>query len=539
MNQYGIRSSAASLQHSGVNNFSTAYWNLSPAELVEHSLKKGEGVLTDMGALMCDTGKFTGRAPDDKFFVKDATTENTIWWGKVNQPVSPEVFDNLHGKILNFIADKDLYVRDVFACADPAYRTNIRVITTEAYHSMFVNNMFIRPQASDLEGFLPEYTILSAPAFQADPAVDGVPHSNFAIINMTKKMIIIGGTGYTGEIKKGVFTILNYILPLHKDTMSMHCSANMGNDGDVAVFFGLSGTGKTTLSADPNRKLIGDDEHGWTKDGVFNFEGGCYAKVINITQESEPDIFNAVKFGAILENTRFVPGTRTVDYNDTSVTQNTRVSYPLNHINNALEPSVGGHPKHIFYLAADAFGVMPPISKLTPGQAMFHFISGYTAKVAGTEVGITEPKTTFSACFGAPFMPLHPTQYAELLGQRMREHNVHVWLINTGWTGGSYGVGKRMKLSYTRAMITAAMQNQLNDVAYINHPVFGFAVPQSVPNVPSEVLNPRDTWSNKDEYDATASKLAKAFLTSFEAYQSYANEEIMAGAPKVITESVA
>jgi phosphoenolpyruvate carboxykinase (ATP) len=301
----------------------------------------------------------------------------------------------------------------------------------------------------------------------------------------------------------------------------------------------LSGTGKTTLSADPNRNLIGDDEHGWTKNGVFNFEGGCYAKVINITKESEPDIFNAVKFGAILENTRFVPGTRTVDYNDTSVTQNTRVSYPLDHINNALEPSVGGHPKHIFYLAADAFGVMPPISKLTPGQAMFHFISGYTAKVAGTEVGITEPKTTFSACFGAPFMPLHPTQYAELLGQRMREHNVHVWLINTGWTGGSYGVGKRMKLSFTRAMITAAMQDQLNNVEYVNHPVFGFAVPQSVPNVPSEVLNPRDTWANKEEYDATANKLAKAFLTSFEAYQSYANDEIMAGAPKVTSESVA
>lgn len=539
MNQYGIKSTAASLQNSGVSQFGNAYWNLSPAELVEHSLKKGEGVLTDKGALMCDTGKFTGRAPDDKFFVKDATTENTIWWGKVNQPVSPEVFENLHSKILTFIADKDLYVRDVYACADVDYRTNIRVITTEAYHSMFVNNMFIAPLATELEGFLPEYTILSAPAFQADPATDGVPHSNFAIINMTKKVIIIGGTGYTGEIKKGVFTILNYILPLHKDTMSMHCSANMGNNGDVAVFFGLSGTGKTTLSADPNRNLIGDDEHGWTKNGVFNFEGGCYAKVINITQESEPDIFNAVKFGAILENTRFVPGTRTVDYNDTSVTQNTRVSYPLDHINNALEPSVGGHPKHIFYLAADAFGVMPPISKLTPGQAMFHFISGYTAKVAGTEVGITEPKTTFSACFGAPFMPLHPTQYAELLGQRMREHNVHVWLINTGWTGGSYGVGKRMKLSFTRAMITAAMQDQLNDVEYVNHPVFGFAVPQSVPNVPSEVLNPRDTWANKEEYDATANKLAKAFLTSFEAYQSYANDEIMAGAPKVTSESVA
>jgi len=539
MNQYGIKSTAASLENSGVTKFSNAYWNLSPAELVEHSLKRGEGQLSDKGALMCDTGKFTGRAPDDKFFVKDATTENTIWWGKVNQPIAPEVFENLHSKILAFYADKDLYVRDAFACADADYRTNIRVITTEAYHSMFVSNMFIGATEAELATFLPEYTIYSAPGFEANPETDGVPHKNFAILNMTKKMIIIGGTGYTGEIKKGVFTILNYVLPLHKDTMSMHCSANMGKDGDVAVFFGLSGTGKTTLSADRNRNLIGDDEHGWTNNGVFNFEGGCYAKVINISQESEPDIFEAVKFGAILENTRFYPGTRTVNYDDTSVTQNTRVSYPLNYIKNSLIPSVGGHPKNIFYLAADAFGVMPPISKLTPGQAMFHFISGYTAKVAGTEVGITEPKTTFSACFGAPFMPLHPTQYAEILGRKMREHNVQVWLINTGWTGGAYGVGNRMKLRYTRAMITAAMLGELDNVDYITHPVFGFAVPQSVPNVPTEVLNPRDTWANKAEYDATANKLAKAFLTSFEAYASYANEEIMAGAPKVTEDTVA
>jgi len=538
MIQHGLRSKIAGLNLSGLNSFKNAYWNQPIGEVVEHALAKGEGVLADNGAFMCDTGKFTGRAPEDKFFVKDALTESSVWWGKVNQPVTGEVFEKLHAKMVAFLADKDIYVRDCYACADLEYRTNIRVITTVAYNSLFVQNMFIRPALSELEGFSPEYTILCVPQFEADPAVDGVPRSNFAILDLSRKMVIIGGTGYTGEIKKGLFTILNFVLPHHKNTLSMHCSANAGKNGDVAVFFGLSGTGKTTLSADPNRNLIGDDEHGWTNKGVFNFEGGCYAKVINITPESEPDIYNAIKFGAVLENTRFIPGTREVDYNNVDVTQNTRVSYPLNHIQNALEPSVGGQPKNIFFLAADAYGVMPPISKLNAGQAMFHFISGYTAKVAGTEVGVTEPKTVFSACFGAPFMPLHPTKYAELLGKKMRENNVQVWLINTGWTGGSYGVGSRMKLRYTRAMITAAMEGKLDNVSYEMHPVFGFAVPQEVPEVPSEVLNPRNTWADKNSYDATALKLSKAFLSNFEAYESFASEEIIAGAPKVV-ESIA
>lgn len=534
MIQHGTRSATAGLQLSGINSYKTAWWNLTPAECVEHALARQEGVLNDTGALMCDTGAFTGRAPEDKFFVKDAMTSGSIWWGKVNQPVDGSVFEKLHAKMVQFLADKELYVRDCFACADESYRTNVRVVMTKATHSLFVSNMFIRPNAAQLEQFVPEYTIICVPEFEAEPGVDGVPHKNFAILDMTRKMVIVGGTGYTGEIKKGVFSILNYILPHQKNTLSMHCSANAGKDGDVAVFFGLSGTGKTTLSADPNRNLIGDDEHGWTEKGVFNFEGGCYAKVINITPESEPDIYNAIKFGALLENTRFIPGTRTVDYNNKDVTPNTRVSYPLHHINNALEPSVAGHPKHIFFLAADAYGVMPPISKLNEGQAMFHFISGYTARVAGTEVGVMEPKTVFSACFGAPFMPLHPTKYAELLGKKMREQNVQVWLINTGWTGGSYGVGSRMKLSYTRAMITAALEGKLDSVEYNTHPVFGFQVPQSVPNVPADVLNPRNTWANKEEYDATANKLAKAFLQNFETFESFANEEILAGAPRVV-----
>ncbi|MBT9139268.1 MAG: Phosphoenolpyruvate carboxykinase (ATP) [Syntrophomonadaceae bacterium] len=539
MTQFGVKSAHAGLNLCGLNECKTTFWNLSPAELTQHALNLGEGQLTSTGAFMADTGTFTGRAPEDKFFVKDALTSATVWWGKVNQGVDAEVFDKLLGKMLAYLSDKEIFVRDCFACADPDYRTNIRVINTKAYHNIFVYNMFIRPTQAELESFIPEYTIICVPEFEAEPEVDGVPRKNFAIIDMTRKMVIIGGTGYTGEIKKGVFTILNFVLPELKGVMSMHCSANIGQEGDVAVFFGLSGTGKTTLSADPNRNLIGDDEHGWTDKGVFNFEGGCYAKVINITKESEPEIFDAIKTGAVLENTRFFEGTNEVDYSNVSVTQNTRVSYPLYHIANAVEPSIGGHPKNIFFLAADAFGVMPPISKLNTGQAMFHFISGYTAKVAGTEVGVTEPKTTFSACFGAPFMPLHPTRYAELLGKKMQEHQVNVWLINTGWTGGSYGTGSRMKLSYTRAMITAALKGELNDVEYLQHPVFGFMVPQTCPNVPDNILNPKDTWFDKEAYDNTASKLAKAFLQNFEAYESFANEEIMAGAPKAIENTIA
>lgn len=378
----------------------------------------------------------------------------------------------------------------------------------------------------------PDWLIINAPGFQADPAVDGTREKNFAMIDFTKQIILIGGTGYTGEMKKGIFTVLNYWLPQEKGVLSMHCSANVGKDGDVAVFFGLSGTGKTTLSADPQRRLIGDDEHGWTEDGVFNFEGGCYAKCVNLTKENEPQIFNAIKFGSILENIEFYPGTRTVDFTNITKTENTRVSYPIHYIDNIMTPSKGGLPKNIFFLTCDAFGVLPPISKLNPGQAMYQFLSGYTAKVAGTEAGVTEPQLTFSTCFGAPFLPLHPTKYAELLGEKMRKHNVNVWLINTGWTGGSYGTGNRMKLSYTRAMITAALTGQLDAVSYETHEVFGLHFPTTCPNVPSEVLNPRNTWADKASYDTKANNLAAQFVKNFEKYADKANAEILAAAPK-------
>ncbi|KOY86780.1 phosphoenolpyruvate carboxykinase [bacterium 336/3] len=536
MQEIGKKSLVSGLEALGIQKVTKAYWNLSPAELVEHALANKEGVLTDTGALMCDTGKFTGRSPKDKFTVLDEKTKDSVWWGDINQPFEPAKFDALHAKMVAFLADKTVYVRDAYAGADPDYQLKLRVVNTQAWHNMFCNNLFLRPKQEELSSFVPNFTIINIPEFQADPAVDGTRQANFAVINFTKKMILIGGTGYAGEMKKGIFTVLNYILPHEKNTLSMHCSANVGKEGDVAVFFGLSGTGKTTLSADANRGLIGDDEHGWTDKGVFNFEGGCYAKVINITHESEPEIWDAIKFGSVLENTRFIADTRTPDYTNTSVTENTRVGYPINFIANAVEPSMAGTPKNIFFLTADAFGVLPPISKLNTGQAMYHFISGYTAKVAGTEMGVTEPQTTFSACFGAAFLPLHPTKYAELLGKKMTENKVNVWLINTGWTGGPYGVGSRMKLRYTRAMLTAAMEGKLDNVTFINHPVFGVAVPQTCPDVPSEVLNPRDTWTDKTQYDLKANELAQAFVKNFQKYADFANEEILAGAPKVASQ---
>jgi phosphoenolpyruvate carboxykinase (ATP) len=528
-----LKSAEKTLANIGIEKVNQAFWNLSPAELVEHALKNHEGQLTDDGALMADTGKFTGRSPKDRFVVKDENTAESVWWGDINMPVTPENFDGLHQKMVKFLEDKNVYVRDAYAGADPNYRLNLRVVNTHAWHNLFCHNMFLRPKAEELENFEPNFTIICAPDFEADPEVDGTRQKNFAILNLSKRMILIGGTGYAGEMKKGIFSVLNYILPHDHNVLSMHCSANIGKNNDTAIFFGLSGTGKTTLSADPQRGLIGDDEHGWTENGVFNFEGGCYAKAIDLTREKEPDIWDAIKFGAIVENTRFYPGTRTVDFTNSEVTENTRTAYPIHHIKNAVTPSVGNIPKNIFFLTADAFGVIPPISKLNTSQAMYHFISGYTAKVAGTEVGITEPQTTFSACFGAAFLPLHPTQYATLFGQKMEENHVNVWLINTGWTGGPYGVGSRMKLKYTRAMITAALENQLNDVEFIKHEVFGVDVPQSCPNVPDEVLNPRETWEDKSAYDAKANELARAFVKNFEKYADYANEEILSGAPKV------
>jgi phosphoenolpyruvate carboxykinase (ATP) len=532
MKEIGAKNPSANLSALGLKNLDTIYWNLTPAELIEHTIISGFGVLNDTGALVVDTGEYTGRSPKDKFIVKDKGTENSVNWGGFNIPIEGKYFDQLLNKMGEYLQGKKIYARDAYACAHPDYKMSLRVVTELPWSNMFADNMFISPTLEQISSMVPEWNVLCVPSFKAEATVDGTRQHNFSIVSFEKKMIIIGGSGYTGEIKKGIFTVLNYVLPHEKGVLPMHCSANEGKDGDVAVFFGLSGTGKTTLSADANRRLIGDDEHGWSKDAIFNFEGGCYAKCINLSSEKEPEIFAAVKHGALLENTKFFPGTRTVNYDDASRTENTRVSYPLNFIKNAKEPSFGGLPKNIFFLTADAFGVLPPISKLTPGQAMFHFISGYTAKVAGTEAGVTEPQTTFSSCFGAPFLPLHPTRYAEMLGTKMQENKVNVWLINTGWTGGPYGVGSRMKLSHTRAMITAALEGKLNDVKYVTHSVFGLAMPETCPNVPSEVLNPRNTWANKADYDSKANELAEAFNKNFDKFADHANEEILAARPK-------
>ncbi len=531
MQEYGFKSTKSDLTDYNLE-VAEAHWNLAPAKLVEEAINNGEGVLTDTGALMCDTGKFTGRSPQDRFIVKDDTTQDHVWWGNINKPISTEHFDGLYQKMIAHLKGRKVYVRDAYAGANKEYRLKLRVINTMAWHNLFCYNMFIRPAEYKLEQFEPNFTILCVPDFKADPAVDGTRQDNFAIINFTKKMILIGGTAYSGEMKKGIFSVLNFKLPHENKVLSMHCSANIGHkEHDTAIFFGLSGTGKTTLSADPNRGLIGDDEHGWAEESIFNFEGGCYAKTVNLTREKEPQIFDAVRFGAILENTRFIEGTRSVDYENIEVTENTRTSYPIQHIDNAVEPSIGGIPKNIFFLTCDAYGVLPPISRLNKGQAMYHFISGYTAKVAGTEAGITEPQTVFSACFGAPFLPLHPTKYAEMLGKKMEQHDVKVWLVNTGWSGGVYGVGKRMKLPYTRAMITAALNGILDNVGYRRHSVFGVSIPATCPEVPSSVLSPRETWGDDENYYKTADILANAFVKNFEQFEQYANEEIMAGAP--------
>ena len=519
-----------SLENYGIRN-ATVHYQLSPEELHYDTLEHGLGTETNSGALAINTGAFTGRSPKDRFIVKDEITRDKVWWGDINIPFDAAKFDKLYDKVANYLSDKEIYTRDAYACAEEKYRLNIRVVNEYPWSNMFAYNMFLRPEEKELENFKEEWLILNAPGFEANPEVDGTRQENFAILNFSKKIALIGGTGYTGEIKKGIFSALNFILPVDKNTLPMHCSANVGEDGDTAIFFGLSGTGKTTLSADPDRKLIGDDEHGWTKENtIFNFEGGCYAKVINLTEENEPDIYRAIKPGAILENV-ILDDDGNVDFSDTSITQNTRVSYPIHHIDNIKVPSVGENPKNIFFLTADAFGVLPPISKLTPGQAAYHFISGYTAKVAGTEAGIDEPVPSFSACFGAPFMPLHPTRYAEMLSAKMKEAGVNVWLINTGWTGGPYGTGSRMKLKYTRAMISAALNGELKDAEFSTHNMFGLQMPLNCPNVPAEVLNPRNTWKDTAAYDKKAGELANSFKKNFEKFEAYANDEIMAGGP--------
>ncbi|MFC5048044.1 phosphoenolpyruvate carboxykinase (ATP) [Aquimarina hainanensis] len=507
-----------SLENYGIEN-ATMRYQLSTDELQEETVLKGQGRITESGALAVNTGEFTGRSPMDRFIVKDDITADKVWWGDINIPFDKDKFDALYAKVTAYLSGKEVFVRDSYACADDAYRLNIRVVNEYPWSNMFAYNMFLRPTEEELEGFAPDWLIVNAPGFMADASVDGTRQHNFAILNFEKKIALIGGTGYTGEIKKGIFSALNFILPVERNCLPMHCSANEGKDGTTALFFGLSGTGKTTLSTDPKRKLIGDDEHAWTEENtVFNFEGGCYAKVIDLSQEKEPEIYGAIKKDALLENV-IIDSEGVVDYTNSTITQNTRVSYPIHHIENIKTPSKGKTVENIFFLTADAFGVLPPISKLTKEQASFHFISGYTAKVAGTEAGINEPKPSFSACFGAPFMPLHPKEYGDMLMDKIEKTGANVWLVNTGWTGGAYGTGSRMKLRYTRAMINAALNGELTDVSYIEDKHFGLSVPETCPEVPSEILNPRNTWEDKEAYDAKAEELLASFEKNFEQFK--------------------
>lgn len=508
-------------------NCSKIYRNLPVSALVEKALSRGEGRLTNTGALAVTTGKYTGRSPEDRFFVDSPSIHDEINWGKVNKPISAEVFDRLYSKLTAYLQNREVFVFDGFAGADKEYRLPIRIINEYASQNLFIHQLLIRPTCEELENFTPGFTIICAPGMKAIPEIDQTHSEAFIILNFDKKMVIIGGSQYAGEIKKSVFTVMNYLLP-KRNVFPMHCSANIGSEGDVALFFGLSGTGKTTLSADPARKLIGDDEHGWSDNGVFNFEGGCYAKCINLSKEHEPQIWNAIKFGALVENVIYNENMEP-DYADGSLTENTRVGYPVDYIPNAELSGLGGQPKTVVFLTADAFGVMPPIAKLTKEQAMYHFMSGYTSKLAGTERGITEPQATFSTCFGAPFMPYASSVYAKLLGEKIDKYNSSVYLINTGWSGGPYGVGERMKLKYTRAMVTAALEGKLNDVKFTLDPIFNILVPESCPNVPSEILNPRNTWKDKDAYDKSARDLAKRFAENFKKFKNVSEDIINAG----------
>jgi phosphoenolpyruvate carboxykinase (ATP) len=506
------------------------YYNLSPKQLTNIALDKGEGILADNGALVCKTGEFTGRSPQDRYIVRDDSTKESVDWGKVNLPIDTYFFWMIYQRMLRNLENKEIFVRDLVAGADPAYQMPIRVYNTKAFHNLFCYNMFVRPEEDQIQE--PQFRIICDPDFKADPDTDGVANENFAIINFSEKVILIGGTGYTGEMKKGIFSVMNFLLPSKKNALTMHCSVNTSKNKDTAVFFGLSGTGKTTLSADNERLLIGDDEHVWVGDKVFNIEGGCYAKTIDLSEEKEPEIFNAIREGAIVENMVFKPGTKELDFKNSTITENMRVSYPIHHIPSASKSSVASSPKNIFFLTCDAFGVLPPISKLSTAQAKYHFISGYTAKVSGTEMGITEPQKTFSACFGAPFLPLHPMRYAELLGKKLKDNNINVWLINTGWTGGGYGEGKRISLSYTRALIRAVMNGFLRDVKFTKQEIFNLLIPSVCPGVPSEILDPKSTWKNKDDWYESAEKLAGSFHANFEKYAANADEETMVGAPE-------
>lgn len=508
------------LQKIGIINPKNIFYNLSVGKLVEHALLKNEGVLSETGAITITTGEYTGRSPEDRFIVDTENVHDFIYWGKVNKPISVEVFNKIYGRLMAYLENRDIYIFDGYAGADERFGLKVRFINEMAVQNLFVHQLFIR--RNDLKDFEPDFTVIAVPNFKAQPMIDGTNSEAFVIINFEKRMIIIGGTKYCGEIKKSVFSVLNYILP-QKNVLPMHCSANVGRDGDVALFFGLSGTGKTTLSADGNRFLIGDDEHGWSSEGVFNFEGGCYAKCIGLEKEKEPQIYNAIKFGTVLENV-VLDENRIPDYKDASLTENTRAGYPIEYIDNALLEGKAGHPKTIIFLTADAFGVLPPISKLTKEQAMYHFMSGYTSKLAGTERGIKEPKATFSACFGEPFMPLSPLKYAKMLGEKIEEHNVRVFLVNTGWIGGPYGIGHRINLKYTRRMVEAAINGELDNVKYEVHPIFNLNMPTFIDGVPSEILNPINTWNNKEEYIKSAEDLARRFDENFKRFDG--NSEI-------------
>jgi phosphoenolpyruvate carboxykinase (ATP) len=521
------------LDNHGITNVKRIHWNHNTPMLYEDVVRNGEGSVVHLGPIVVRTGLHTGRAAKDKFIVEEPESREKVWWGPVNKPISEQHFEFMFRRLQAYLQGRDLFVQDCFAGFDPGYRLPIRIITETAWHSLFSRTMFIRATDAELPDHVPSFTVLHVPNFQAIPEIDGTNSEAFILVNLRKKLVLIGGTSYAGEIKKSMFTVLNYLLP-QENVMSMHCSANVGDGGDVAIFFGLSGTGKTTLSAVVDRKLIGDDEHGWSSSGVFNFEGGCYAKVIRLSPESEPEIYETTRrFGTILENVAYDPITRRLNLDDDSLTENTRAAYPLTHIPNALRESMAGHPKNIFMLTADAFGVLPPIAKLTPEQAMYHFVSGYTAKVAGTEAGVTEPQATFSACFGAPFMVLHPYRYAEILADKIKRHNVNCWLVNTGWSGGPYGVGQRMAIRHTRALLNAALSGTLSGVQYQKDPVFGLQVPQSCEGVPSEVLNPRQTWRDKSAYDQKARDLAGRFKKNLEQFGDTIPAELRKAGPIV------
>jgi phosphoenolpyruvate carboxykinase (ATP) len=522
------------IEKSGLFNIKKVHWNHSSAQLYEHAITRGEAKMVHLGPLVTETVPYTGRSPMDRFIVKEQSTQDLIAWGDVNVPFDEIRFEELRRRQIAYLQNKEVFVEDCMCGHSEKYSLPIRVITEKAWHCLFAHNMFVRYGAKDeIERHVPEFTVIHTPGMKSIPEYDGTNSEAFVVINLAKKLVLICGTSYAGEIKKSIFSVMNFLLP-QKDVLPMHCSANIGPKGNTALFFGLSGTGKTTLSADPERRLIGDDEHGWSEEGIFNFEGGCYAKVINLSQEAEPDIYETTRrFGTILENVVFNEKTRHINLFDGSLTENTRASYPISHIPNALRSGTGSHPKNIIFLTADAFGVMPPISKLTPEQAMYHFLSGYTAKVAGTERGITEPRTTFSACFGEPFLPLPPSTYAELLVKKMKKYKAQCWLVNTGWTGGPYGEGHRMKIQYTRAMLNAAIDGNLEKVDFVTEPFFGLSIPKSCPGVPAELLNPKDTWDNPVAYDEKAEHLAEQFNTNFEKYKDSVPKKVFVAGPKI------